>query len=197
VIISVILAHPSIGSFNHAIADTVRDVLNNSGHEVRFHDLYLEQFDPILPVSEVPKHAELHPLIRQHCDEIAEANGIVTIHPNWWGQPPAIMKGWIDRVIRPGVAYEFMESDTGEGVPCGLLRAKTALVLNTSNTPDDREQKVFHDPLETIWKNCIFNLCGVSHVLRRTFNVMVTSTEMKRAHWLVEVRDLAEQTFRS
>ena len=53
-------------------------------------------------------------------------------------QPPAILKGWIDRVMRPGVAYEFLEGGSGKGVPNGLLKAKAALVFNTSNTPEDR-----------------------------------------------------------
>jgi putative NADPH-quinone reductase len=65
------------------------------------------------------------------------------------------LKGWIDRVIRPGVAYRFVDGDSGEGVPVGLLKAKAALVLNTSNTPDDREQSAFGDPLEVLWKRCI------------------------------------------
>ncbi len=67
--------------------------------------------------------------------------------------PPAILKGWVDRVIRPGVAYEFLEGDGGEGVPCGLLRARAVLVFNTGNTYLEREMKIFGDPLETIWKN--------------------------------------------
>jgi len=53
------------------------------------------------------------------------------VHPNWWGQPPAILKGWIDRILRPGVAYQFLEGDAGEGVPVGLLKAETALIFNT------------------------------------------------------------------
>lgn len=57
------------------------------------------------------------------------------------GQPPAILKGWVDRVIRAGVAYEFAEGDSGEGVPIGLLKAKSALVFNTSNTLEERELK--------------------------------------------------------
>jgi len=48
-----------------------------------------------------------------------------------------------------------------EGIPIGLLQAKAAVVFNTSNTPPQREQAAFGDPLETIWKNCIFDLCGV------------------------------------
>jgi putative NADPH-quinone reductase len=55
--------------------------------------------------------------VQAHCGEIARAEGIIIVHPNWWGQPPAIMKGWIDRVFRPGVAYRFTEDDKGDGVP--------------------------------------------------------------------------------
>jgi putative NADPH-quinone reductase len=195
VIISVILGHPSKGSFNHAIAQAAVAALKDNNHTVRYHDLYEERFDPILPASEMPKNAVVHPLVKQHCDEIAEADGIVLIHPNWWGQPPAIMKGWIDRVIRPGVAYEFLEGDSGEGVPCGLLKAKAAVVFNTSNTASERERTVFGDPLDTIWKNCVFGLCGVANVHRKMFGVVVTSTEIKREAWLKEVREIISSAF--
>jgi NAD(P)H dehydrogenase (quinone) len=193
--ISVILGHPKRGSFNHAIAETVVQALKTNGHEVAFHDLYQEAFDPVLPDVELPKGAVVPTLIMRHCDEIAAADGIVIVHPNWWGQPPAILKGWIDRVIRPGVAYEFKEGDSGEGIPVGLLRAKSALIFNTSNTDAQREQEVFGDPLERIWKDCIFGLCGVKHVNRRTFGVMVMSTEQQREAWLDEVRETVGRCF--
>ena len=134
-------------------------------------------------------------LIMRHCDEIAAADGIVIVHPNWWGQPPAIVKGWIDRVIRPGVAYVFKEGDSGEDIPVGLLRAKSALIFNTSNTEAQREQEAFGDPLERIWKDCIFGLCGVKHVNRRTFGVMVMSTVQQRETWLDEVRETVGRCF--
>ena len=161
--ISVILAHPDKNSFNHALAHTVIDKLKSNGDTVFYHDLYEENFDPILPSAEIPKDVQLPPDIQSHCDEISEAEGIIIIHPNWWGQPPAILKGWVDRVIRPGIAYDFVEEDKGEGIPKGLLKAKFALVLNTSNTPFDREKNVFGDPLENLWKKCIFELCGVKN----------------------------------
>jgi putative NADPH-quinone reductase len=182
--ISIILAHPDPNSFNHAIARTVVDALEASGHQVNFHDLYAERFDPLLFAGEFPKDAPLPPEISRHCDEIAAAEGIVIVHPNWWGQPPAILKGWVDRVIRPGVAYEFLDGDSGEGVPVGLLRSESAVVFNTSNTPTDREMRVFGDPLENIWKQCIFDLCGIRTVHRETFGVIVTSTPEQRDAWL-------------
>jgi len=109
-------------------------------------------------------------------------------HPNWWGQPPAILKGWIDRVLRPGIAYEFLEDDQGEGIPNGLLKAKYAIVFNTSNTETGREIKVFGDPLETLWKNCIFGLCGVNNFYRITYNIIVVSSEKQREEWLEDVQ---------
>jgi len=188
--ISVILAHPDNKSFNHAIARIVVEEVEMNGQTVFFHDLYAEKFDPILPTTEIPKDAPLPPDVQAHCDEISKSDGIVIIHPNWWGQPPAILKGWIDRVIRPGVAYEFIGEDNGEGIPKGLLKAKFALVINTSNTPTEREKCVFGDPLEPLWKKCIFELCGVVNFYRRMFNIVVISSKKDRENWLVESREL-------
>lgn len=186
--ISIILAHPDSASFNHAIAQTALEAIKANGHTVFFHDLYQEKFDPLLNSEEIAKDVTLPVAIRKHCQEIAAVDGIVIVHPNWWGQPPAILKGWVDRVIRPNVAYEFREGDSGEGIPNGLLKARAALVFNTSNTETKREKEVFGDPLETIWKNCIFGLCGVTNFHRRMFNIIVISTEAQRKGWLKDVR---------
>ena len=99
--VSVILAHPDVNSFNHAIAGAVVEILHRNGHEVAFHDLYRERFTPVLPAREIPRDAVLPRMISRHCTEISGADGIIVVHPNWWGQPPAILKGWIDRVLRP------------------------------------------------------------------------------------------------
>lgn len=193
--ISLILAHPDQNSFNHAIAHTALDALIDAGHTVRFHDLYKEQFDPILYTEEIPRDTALDPIIACHCHEIANTDGIIIVHPNWWGQPPAILKGWVDRVIRPGIAYRFLEGDNGEGIPVGLLKARAVIVFNTANTPEERENAVFGDPLERIWKDCIFDLCGVSQFHRRMFRIIVTSDEIRRASWLTEVKEMVVQAF--
>lgn len=193
--ISIILAHPDKNSFNAAIAECCRKTLAANGHTVLFHDLYAEKFDALLPAKEIPRTAELSDELKRHCDEISSADGIIVVHPNWWGQPPAILKGWVDRVFRPGIAYDFIEGDSGEGVPVGLLNAKSALVFNTSNTDSNREIEVFKDPLETIWKNCIFDLCGVHDFYRRMFSVVITSSEEKRTGWLFEVSEIVNKYY--
>ncbi len=191
----VVLAHPGKESLNHAIADVCCNQLKENGHSVVFHDLYEEKFDPILLPVEIPKTGTYDQTIEIHCKEIAAADGIVIVHPNWWGQPPAILKGWIDRVIRPGIAYEFAEGDNGEGVPIGLLKANTALVFNTSNTSEKREIEVFKDPLDAIWKNCIFDLCGVKTFDRRMFRIVITSDLEQRKTWLNEVKIMINSYF--
>ena len=193
--ISLILAHPDPDSLNAAIAQRCLDTLSQNGHTVFFHDLYAEKFEPVLPHTEIPRLVNLPADLQTHCDEIVRADGIVIVHPNWWGQPPAILKGWVDRVLRPDVAYEFLEGDAGEGIPNGLLRAKTALVFNTSNTEPSREVAVFQDPLETIWKNCIFGLCGVVNFYRKMFTIVVTSDEKQRIQWLAEVAATVDHYF--
>lgn len=193
--VSVILGHPYKKSFNYAIAETVVSKLTEIGHQVFFHDLYKEGFDATMTSYELVNNISEDALIEQHCKEIARAEGIIIIHPNWWGQPPAILKGWVDRVLRKGVAYGEEIDDMGNSKPIGLLKTKVALVLNTSNTPEDYELEVFKDPLETIWKNCIFDFCGVKNFHRKMFRIIESSTLEERKEWLREAEAIINEHF--
>jgi len=191
--VSIILAHPTKESFNHAIAEAAEKFFEDRRDEIYFHDLYSENFNPVLPIEEVSKNGKVDPAIQKYCYEISVSDIIVMVHPNWWGQPPAILKGWIDRVIRPGIAYEFEETDAGDGVPIGLLKARCAIVFNTSNTPPERERSIFGDPLERLWNNCIFGLCGIKNFHRKMYGVVCTSSLEQREIWLKDVRRTLEK----
>jgi len=193
--VSVIIAHPNIKSFNHAIFLETLKVLKSNNHNIFSHNLYKENFDPVMNCEELGFDRINNDLVKIHCEEIVKADGIIVIHPNWWGQPPAILKGWVDRVFRENIAYKFNEGDSGEGIPKGLLKVKTAVVFNTSNTPKEREIEVFKDPLETIWKNCIFNYCGVKNFSRRMFCVIAGSSLEQRIKWLYEVNEIVNSSF--
>ena len=187
----VILGHQHQGSFCHAIAEAALETLKAAGHQVIYHDLYRERFDPILPHGEIPPGTEISPPVEQHCRELTSADGYLVVHPNWWAMPPAILKGWIDRVIRRGVAYEFGEG----GAVVGHLKGKRAVVFTTSNTPRDVELELFGDPLENLWKNCIFGFCGVEDFHRRNFESIIISTLDQRKAWLDEVRRIVRERF--
>jgi NAD(P)H dehydrogenase (quinone) len=186
--ILLILGHQNPGSFCHAIAATARDELCAAGHEIVYHDLYAEGFDSILTQSELVKEYELPATVAQHCREVLAADAYVVVHPNWWAMPPAILKGWVDRVFRQGMAYGF-----GPQGVIGKLVGKRAVVFTTSNTPREDELRLYGDPLENLWKTCIFGFCGVEDFLRRNFESIVMSTPEQRTGWLEEVRQIVRQ----
>jgi putative NADPH-quinone reductase len=131
------------GYFRHVYAWVIANPFHARECEVWYHDLYNEQFDPVQPTGEAGNRSSSSELVERHCRQLADADLILIFHPNWWGQPPAILKGWIDRVFRPGVAYDYPPDVGPEGAPIGLLRAACGLVFNTSNTAWEREVAVF------------------------------------------------------
>src|SRR5262245_14026995 len=184
----VIVAHPDPASFNHALAGAAADEAERLGHRVVLRDLYAERFDPLLGAEEARGGASRDPLVVEHIALLRAAQALIVVHPNWWGAPPAIAKGWIDRVFALNAAYAF-EKDVDQGdVPIGLLPIRAALVLNTSNTPETRERAAFGDPLERIWCDCVLRYCGVRTVERRVFRVVATSTDAERRAWLSAAR---------
>ena len=166
--VMVVLGHPSAGSFNHAIATAAVTALEANGHQVYLHDLYAEGYDPVLTQAEIAEEQVSDPIIKTHCDELTAAGGYIVVHPNWWGRPAAIVKGWADRVLRYGTAYSFTE-ENGEEVGVGLLKDRKALVLNTCMTSEENDRAHYGDPLENLWRNCVFGFCGVTDFQRRNF----------------------------
>jgi putative NADPH-quinone reductase len=193
--ILVVVAHPKPASFNHALAAAATDALRTLGHEVTVQDLCADGFDPLLPAAEFAKDAVLPTDIARRCAELAAADGLILVHPNWWGQPPAVMKGWIDRVVRPGVAYEFRIRADDKPGPVGLLKVRAALVLNTGNTPLEAEHALYGDPLDDLWKRCFGGMCGLPRLDRLYFTSVITSTPEQRAAWLAETRAKAVELF--
>lgn len=183
----IIIGHHNKQSFNHAIAETCKKQVEANGHTVLFHDLYAEKFDPIHHNENSDNDIKLHCLHLKSCDTI------IVIHPNWWGQPPAIIKGWMDRVLIPGIAYDFAINEKGDSVPVGLLKAKVGLVINTSNTPNSYE----NDVLDSIWKKNVLNICGIKEVKRINFGMVNKSDDAQRANWLLEVKQLANSLFQT
>ncbi|GLW55040.1 NAD(P)H-dependent oxidoreductase [Kitasatospora phosalacinea] len=190
--VGVYLAHPRTGSFNHALYEAVVDELRGRGCEVAGHDLYAEGFAPVLTAEETETVTavgeSVDPQLALHRAEVATLDALVLIHPNWWGMPPAVLAGWVQRVLVPGVAYKL---GTADGEPTGLLRAGRALVLNTSDTPQDREHDEFGDPLQRIWAACVLPYVGVAEVRRLVFRTVTDSVDATRAQWLRQARQEA------
>ena len=106
-----IVAHPDPDSFNHAIARRVADGLISAGHHVIVHDLYAERFAAAMSAAEREAyHGDqpvLDPLVAEHIADVADAHTLIYVYPTWWSGLPAILKGWFERVMVPGVGFVF------------------------------------------------------------------------------------------
>lgn len=193
----VVLAHPCKKSLNHAIAATTVNALKENGHNVIYHDLCEEKFDPVMRCEELERQRQIEPGpdIKHYCNELQEADGIVIIHPNWWGKPPAILTGWLDRVFRPNVAFSVLREDSGIKTE-GLLKQMTPVIINTSEVDDlETELRVYKASLDAIWTNCVFDLCETKKVTRKLFSGISKSTPEERKHWLEEVKEIINERF--
>ncbi len=108
--ILVIHAHPHQQSFNSALCDNVLRGLASGDHDVRIRKLNAENFDPCLSAEEWRAHLdppETKPQLASHFDDLRWCEALVFVYPTWWGAQPAIIKGWMDRVLAHGVAWDL------------------------------------------------------------------------------------------
>ena len=130
----IIYAHPYDGSFNHAILEEVKAGLEASGRPYEVIDLYADGFDPRMPAEELALFTEggtLDPLVSHYQKLIEGASRIVVIAPIWWSELPAIIKGFVDKVMKQNWAYY----PTATGVKGRLTHIQQVLVLTTSTAP--------------------------------------------------------------
>lgn len=187
---SLIIAHPNPDSFNHAIMKTIHMELLKQEIDIHYHDLYQEDFDPILRKEEI-NNDNIPAEMKIYCNEIQASDLIIIVHPNWSGQPPAILKGWIDRVMRAGISFQFEETEQGPQIK-GLLKAQTTLIITTSDTPEEIEKTVYGNTLHSIWNNNIFQVSGVKKITHKIFSPVLFSSSEQRKGWLEQTQELIQ-----
>lgn len=130
---AVILAHPDLNSFNAAVARAYVRGARALGHKATVRDLYARGFDPCLPACELPWGPGGY---RPRADLVAErravkdADVIVFVYPLWFNAPPAILKGWADRVLSSGFGFHHQ---AGGNRPA--LTGRKLLTVSTSGAP--------------------------------------------------------------
>lgn len=133
--ILLISAHPVETSFNAAIQKTAIAALARAGHTVDHLDLYAENFNPVLSREERLGYHEIpgnRAPVAPYVDRLMAAEGIVFVFPTWCYGLPAILKGWFDRVLLPGVSFNLGED--GIARPA-LTHIKRVIGISTYGRP--------------------------------------------------------------
>ena len=112
-------------SFNAAIRDPFTKTAEENGHSVDAVDLYKEKFNPVFAGEEPGED------VLDHRKRIEACDTIVLIAPIWNFRLPAIVEGWIDKVLAPPWAFRFKQLVGNYGYPIGNLRNKKAIIFCT------------------------------------------------------------------
>lgn len=132
----VVTAHPGEDSFNHAIAAAATRGSERAGHHVTTLDLYAIGFAPAMTVAERRAyHTDrplIDPMVSAHAELVQRADVLAFVYPTWWSGPPAMLRGWLERVMVPGVAFRFDEA--GKVRPA-LTNVRRIVGISTYGSP--------------------------------------------------------------
>lgn len=148
----IVYAHPDSSlSHNASVLKYVQLKLNNP----IIIDLHKDNFNPILQKG-VYDESNIDAQVKKYQELISKSNRIIVIHPVWWMNVPAILKGFYDRVLTPGFAFNFTNSGYH-----GLLNGKKAIVISTFGAPHNVMEMFQNSPV-LVEDKAIFEFCGLS-----------------------------------
>jgi putative NADPH-quinone reductase len=134
----IVHAHPNPKSFSAALFAKTQLTLQDKGHVVETIDLYAERFDPVLSLEEKLAYLEtpdwLLERFSEHIEKLQRCEHIVFVHPTWWWGPPAILKGWLEKVWLPKITFEPSEQK-GERLKPKMLHIKRITVITHGGSP--------------------------------------------------------------
>ena len=180
-----VYGHYNDQSFNSAIKDTFIKTAKDNGNGVDLVDLYKEKFDPVFS-GEEPNE-----VILDHRKRIEEADVIVLVAPIWNFRMPAIMEGWIDKVLAPPWAFSFKKIFGNYGYPVGKLVGKKAIVFCTYGSPQFAIRTFFLNMPTKRLRRGVFNICGITDVVYKRFFAVPFVSEEKRKKFLDVVKKTA------
>jgi NAD(P)H dehydrogenase (quinone) len=188
--ILMVISNPNPGGFNYALLDRAIAAFRKQQDEVRILDLYQSDFKPVLMGLELAElqNQTVSDDVRKMQDQIRWADALVFIYPLWWFDRPAILKGWCDRVLTQGFAFNYTESGVEK-----LLTGKKAMVCITaggSKQDFDNMQVTERDLLLPMTKGTL-EFCGVDVVQSQIYYSVATAPDQERTEFLDHIEKMA------
>jgi len=181
--IYVIQGHPDPESFCGELANAY--MRGGAGNGYEFRSVNLTDLDFQLSVSN-PEAASLEPDLEKAREDIQWADHLVLAYPIWWGSMPALLKGFLDRLLIPGFAYSLRdESQLWEK----LLVGRSARIIVTMDGPVWHNHLMFGKPAERSMRKSILEFCGIQPVHVTSVGPVDQMTDQQRANWLQKVEE--------
>jgi len=187
----IVFNHPYNGSFCNAVLESAMTGLKNGGHDIDLIHLDKEEFDPVMRSKDLEVfakakyakencYASLDPKVLEYRDRIQNAEHLIFIFPIWWELMPAMTKGFIDKVIFPGIAYDYGKR---------LMIKKWKLIngitlITTMNTPSLMYRLFFGNAIKKAFFTVTFWKTGYKNRKWISLNMVKFVSEKKRKKWL-------------
>ena len=187
----IVLCHPFERSFCHAVATSLHEGFaeaQTGGADTVFHDLYAENPDPLLTGAEIARRFSLDEQIQMYTRELVASDTLAIVHPDWWSAPPALLKGWLERVFRPGVAYDWQGEEFTEKHHVPLLGDKRLAVFVTSDRLSDDPPR----PIEGFWRD-VASYSGLTLDHYVLYSDLHHSGHRQRRSWLRDAATFAKE----
>ena len=180
-----VYGHYNDKSFNAAIRDTFITAAEKKGNTIDYVDLYKEKFNPVF-AGEQPDE-----IVLNHRKRIEKCDVIALIAPIWNFRMPAILEGWIDKVLAPPWAFKFKKLVGNYGYPQGNLKGKKAIIFCTYGSPRFAVATFFLNMPVRRLKRGIFYICGITDILYRRYFAVPFVSDKKRKEFLEDVKKTA------
>ena len=192
----IVYNHPHEGSYCSAIREAVKNGVKTAGDECKVINLDKDGFDPVMKEKDLGAFvkagrlgeeglADIDPIIFKYKKKLEWAEHLVLIFPIWWMTMPALMKGFVDKVIFPSIAYNM---ENGK-LKSRLKDLKQVTVITTMNTPADIYKEYFGNSIEGSLIKGTFNQIGIHDIRWISLNMVKQSGDEKRWLWLDEIEN--------
>lgn len=189
----IVTSHPYAGSFCHALMAAAKQGAEASGQEVEVIDLEADGFDPVMHSADLIgflKHQAQDEQAKAYIAKLREADHLILVFPIWWELMPAMIKGFIDKVIFPGETFDYKQGGTGMQ---SLLHLQSTTVITTMNTPKSLYRWAFGNAIQRALLRGTFMKMGLRHLTWFSCNMVKKSSAAKREAWLQRAARIGAQ----
>ena len=180
-----VVGHPRHDSFCAALADAYLKGAHDAGAVVRTLVLADLQFDPNVH-EDSPEHQPLEPDLEHAAELLTWAEHLVFVYPTWWGTMPAVLKGFLDRMLMPGNAFHYYGP---RAIDCeGLWNGKSGQIITTMDTPPIIYRWLYRSAGTRSMRDATLGFCGVKPVHALVCGSVRTSSAHQRGAWLEKAR---------
>ncbi|WP_390410145.1 NAD(P)H-dependent oxidoreductase [Lacticaseibacillus jixiensis] len=181
----IVTSHPYDGSFCHALMESAKAGAQAAGNTVDVIDLEADHFDPVMHSADLIGFLKHHAQDDQAIDYIQRvkaADHLILVFPIWWELMPAMMKGFVDKVVFPGETFDYTKG--GTGMKSLLPKLQSTTIITTMNTPKSLYRWVFGNAIQRALIRGTFKKMGLKQVRWQSCNMVKGSSDAKRQGWL-------------